>query len=141
MASNPKEIDTFIQTYLQSKNIPANSEQGQAVKGLLTKSLGEFKNMTPEDILVFIENNSDSSEENITSFNELFKGGSSIEQIITKISDSLNSLEVSDNISDNNIETVMNDKLINKEAESTKNIFYNNTSIASKAYNGNDSLT
>ena len=141
MASNPKEIDAFIQTYLQSKDIPANSEQGQAVKELLTKFLGEFKNMTSEDILAFIENNLDFSEENINSFNKLFKGDSSIEQILTKISDSLNSLEVSDNISDNNIETVMNNKLINKEAELTKNILDTNTSLASKAYNGNDPLT
>ena len=141
MASNPKEIDAFIQTYLQSKDIPANSEQGQAVKEMLTKFLGEFKNMTQEDILAFIENNLDFSEENITSFNKLFKGGSSIEQILTKISDSLNSLEVSDNISDNNIGTVMNNKLINKEAELTKNIFDTNTSLASKTYNENDPLT
>ena len=98
MASNPKEIDAFIETYLQSKDIPANSEQGQAVKELLTKFLGEFKNMTPEDILAFVENKLDFSEENINSFNKLFKGGSSIEQILTKISDSLNSLEVSDNL-------------------------------------------
>ena len=141
MASNPKEIDAFIQTYLQSKDIPVNSEQGQAVKELLTKFLGEFKNMTPEDILAFIENNLDFSEENITSFNKLFKGDSSIEQILKKISDSLNALDISDSIADNNIETVINNKLINKEAELTKNILDNNTSLASKAYNENDPLT
>ena len=141
MASNPKEINAFIQIYLQSKDIPANSEQGQAIKEVLTKFLGEFKNMSSEDILAFIENNLDFSEENITSFNKLFKGGSSIEEILTKISDSLNSLEVSDSITDNNIETVINNKLISKEAESTKNIIDNHTALASKAYNENDPLT
>ena len=141
MASNPKEIDAFIQTYLQSKDIPVNSEQGQAVKELLTKFLGEFKNMTSDDILAFVENNLDFSEENIKSFNKLFKGGSSIEQILTKISDSLNALDISDSITDNNIETVVNNKLINKEAELTKNISDNNTTLASKAYNENDPLT
>lgn len=141
MASNPKEIDAFIQTYLQSKDIPANSAQGQAIKEMLTKFLGEFKDMTHADILAFVENNLDFSEENITSFNKLFKGGSSIEQILTKISDSLNKLEVSDNISDNNIETVMNNKLVNKESESIKNIFDTNKSLASKVYNENDPLT
>lgn len=141
MASNPKEIDAFIKTYLQSKNIPANSAQGQAVKELLTKFLGEFKNMTSEDILAFVENNLNFSEENINSFNKLFKGDSSIEQILAKISDSLNSLEVSDNISDNNMRTVINNKLINKEAELTKNIFDTNTALASKVYNENDPLT
>ena len=136
MASNPKEIDSFIQTYLQSKDIPVDSEQGQAVKQLLTKFLGEFKKMTSEDILAFIENKLEFSEENITSFNKLFKGDSSIEQILKKISNSLNSLDISDAISADNIETVLNNKLINKEPESTKN-----TTLASKAYNENDPLT
>jgi len=142
MASNPKEIDAFIQTYLQSKDIPVNSEQGQAIKEVLTKFLGEFKNMTPDDILAFIENNLDFSEENITSFNKLFKGDASIEEILTKISDSLNSLEFSDGIGDNNInKTVINNKLINKEVELTKNTLDTNTTLASKAYNENDPLT
>lgn len=141
MASNPKEIDAFIQTYLQSKDIPADSEQGQVVKQLLTKFLGEFKKMTPEDILAFIENKLDFSEENITSFNKLFKGDSSIEQILKKISNSLNSLDSSGIISDDNIEIVMNNKLINKEAELTKNALDKNTTLASKAYNENDPLT
>jgi len=142
MASNPKEIDAFIQTYLQSKDIPVNSEQGQAIKEVLTKFLGEFKNMTPDDILAFIENNLDFSEENITSFNKLFKGDASIEEILTKISDSLNSLEFSDGIEDNNInKTVINNKLINKEVELTKNTLDTNTTLASKAYNENDPLT
>lgn len=141
MASNPKEIDAFIQTYLQSKDIPVDSEQGQVVKQLLTKFLGEFKKMTPEDILAFIENKLDFSEENITSFNKLFKGDSSIEQILKKISNSLNSLDSSGIISDDNIEIVMNNKLINKEAELTKNALDKNTTLASKAYNENDPLT
>ena len=140
MASNPKEIDAFIQTYLQSKDIPFNSEQGQNIKESLTKFLGEFKNMTQEDILAFVDNNLDFSEENITSFNKLFKGGSSIEQILTKISDSLNSREVSDSKTGNNIE-IVNNKLISKEAELTKNIADNNTALASKVYNENDPLT
>jgi len=140
MTSNSKEIDAFVQTYLQSKDISVNSEQGQAVKELLTKFLGEFKKMTPEDILTFIENNLDFTEENINSFNKLFKGDSSIEQILKKISNSLNSIDISDSIADNNIETIMNNKLINKEAELTKNTLDNNTTLASKAYNGNDPL-
>ena len=140
MALNPKEIDAFIQTYLQSKDIPSNSEQGQNIKELLTKFLGEFKNMTQEDILAFVDNNLDFSEENITSFNKLFKGGSSIEQILTKISDSLNSREISDSITGNNVE-IVNNKLISKEAELTKNIADNNTALASKVYNENDPLT
>jgi hypothetical protein len=141
MASNPKEIDAFIQTYLQSKDIQANSEQGQVIKELLTKFLDEFKSMTSDDILAFIENNLDFSEENINSFNKLFKGGSSIEEILTKISDSLNELDISDSIADNNVETVINNKLVNKEADFAKSIIDKSTALASKVYNENDPLT
>ena len=138
--ANPKEIEAFINTYLQSKDIPANSTQGQAVKELLTKFFTEFKNMTPEDIFAFIENNLDFSEENINSFNKLFKGDSSIEQILTKIRDSLNSLDIGEGTSDS-IENIINNKLISKEIELAKGPMDTATALASKAYNGNDPLT
>ena len=141
MAANPKEIDAFIETYLQSKDILVNSEEGQATKQLLTKFFSEFKNMTKEDILAFVENNLDFSEESITSFNKLFKGGDSIEQILNKIRDSLNKLDISNSVVDNNIETILNNKLVSKEAVVIKNILENTTSLASKAYNENDPLS
>lgn len=138
--ANPKEIESFINTYLQSKDISANSPQGQAVKELLTKFFTEFKNMTPEDIFAFIENNLDFSEENINSFNKLFKGDSSIEKILTKIRDSLNSLNIVEESSDS-IETIINNKLASKEIELTKSPMDTATALASKVYNGNDPLT
>lgn len=138
--ANPKEIESFINTYLQSKDISANSPQGQAVKELLTKFFIEFKNMTPEDIFAFIENNLDFSEENINSFNKLFKGDSSIEKILTKIRDSLNSLNIVEESSDS-IETIINNKLASKEIELTKSPMDTATALASKVYNGNDPLT
>lgn len=141
MAANPKEIDAFIETYLQSKDIPVDSEEGQATKQLLTKFFSEFKNMTKEDILAFIENNLEFSEESITSFNKLFKGGDSIEQILKKIRDSLNELDISNNVEDNNVETIINNKLVNKEAGVIKNTLDNTKLLASKAYNENDPLS
>jgi hypothetical protein len=138
MAANPKEIDSFIQTYLQSKDIPVDSEQGKAVRELLTKFLGEFKNMTQEDILAFVENNLDFSEETINSFNKLFKGGDSIEKILLKIRDSINELDIGNNIADDNIESILNNKLLNKEEGIIKN---SATTLASKAYNENDPLS
>lgn len=140
MAANPKEINAFIETYLQSKDIPINSEQGQAAKELLTKFFDQFKNMTKEDILAFVENNLDFSEENIASFNKLFKGGESIEKILSKIRDSLNELDISKNMEDSNIETMLENKLVNRESAGIKNILDNTTALASKAYNENDPL-
>ncbi|NRY60371.1 flagellar hook-length control protein FliK [Clostridium beijerinckii] len=134
ISSNPKEIDAFIQTYLQSKNISGNSEEGQAVKEMLTKFLNEFKNMTQDDILTFIENNLDFSEESIDSFNKLFKGNSSIEQILKKMNESLNFIESPND----NFETVIKNKTIDKELDLMKNNADTTKAIASKLYNEND---
>jgi len=134
IGSNPKEIDAFIQTYLQSKNISGGSEEGQAVKEMLTKFLNEFKNMSQEDILTFIENNLDFSEESIDSFNKLFKGNSSIEQILKKMNESLNFIESPNN----NFETVVKNKTIDKELDLMKNATDTTKAIASKLYNEND---
>lgn len=134
VSSNPKEIDAFIQTYLQSKNISGNSEEGQAVKEMLTKFLNEFKNMSQDDILTFIENNLDFSEESIDSFNKLFKGNSSIEQILKKMNESLNFIESPNN----NFETVVKNKTIDREIDLMKNATDTTKAIASKLYNEND---
>ncbi|NRZ85379.1 hypothetical protein DFR97_001154 [Clostridium beijerinckii] len=134
ISSNPKEIDAFIQTYLQSKNISGNSEEGQAVKEMLTKFLNEFKNMSQDDILTFIENNLDFSEESIDSFNKLFKGNSSIEQILKKMNESLNFIESPNN----NFETVVKNKTIDREIDLMKNTTDTAKAIASKLYNEND---
>ena len=91
--------------------------------------------MTSDDILIFIENNLDFSEENITSFNKLFKGDSSIEEILKKIGNSLSSLEISENASENDIETMFRNKIVSKEAELTKNPIDSTTALASKIYN------
>lgn len=134
ISSNPKEIDAFIQTYLQSKNISGNSEEGQAAKEMLTKFLNEFKNMSQDDILTFIENNLDFSEESIDSFNKLFKGNSSIEQILKKMNESLNFIESPNN----NFETVVKNKTIDREIDLMKNTTDTTKAIASKLYNEND---
>lgn len=141
MSDNPKEMESFIQTYLQSKNISSGSAEGQAIKEMLTKFLNEFKNMGSDDILTFIENNLDFSEENINSFNKLFKGDSSIEEILKKISNSLSSLENFTNSLENDIETIFRNKIVNKEAELTKNPIDSTTALASKRYNENDPTT
>lgn len=141
MSSNPKEIDSFIQTYLQSKDIPMDSLEGQTIKETLTKFLNEFKKMTPDDILTFIENNLDFSEENIDSFNKLFKGDASIEKILKNMSDAINSLEISDNAYDNNSEATLLNKITNKGPEIIKNPIDSATALASKVYNENDPLT
>ncbi|MFT8351518.1 flagellar hook-length control protein FliK [Clostridium saccharoperbutylacetonicum] len=140
--ANPKEIDSFIKTYLQSKGIAVDSSEGQAVKEMLTKFFDEFKKMSSGDILAFIENNLDFSEENINSFNKVFKGDATIEQILKKISNSLNALELSDKTKENKInESFINGKLFDKGSEVVRSTVDSHTAFASKIYNENDPLT
>lgn len=87
--SEPEELNRFIEKYIVSKGIEVDSEQGIAMKEVLTKFVSEFKNMSTDDILTFLENNIDFTKENIESFNKLFKGDSSIEKILISIKDKL----------------------------------------------------
>ncbi|OOM79092.1 flagellar hook-length control protein FliK [Clostridium sp. BL-8] len=142
ISANPKELDAFIQTYIQSKGLSSDSSEGQAIKELLTKFLNEYKNINSDDILAFIENKLDFSEESIKSFNKLFKGNSSIEEIIMKISDSLNSDGNAKSAQDNNASQVsIDEKMINKELELNRNSSDKTTALLSKAYNENDPLS
>ncbi len=136
MKSDPEEINNFIKNYLESNNIDINSKEGQNAKELLTKFFNEFKNMTADEIITFIENNIELSEENIESFNKLFKEDFSIEKLLIKLNENLKQNEVStkDITSGNN--------LINKEnnAQSTAmpSSSDNASTMAAKIYNEND---
>lgn len=134
--SDPEEIDAFIEKYLQSKGIDSGSDNGQAIKEILTKFLNVFKNMSTEDIITFIENKLDFTEENINSFNKLFKGDESIEKLLIKISNSLNSSENIDvNVEKNNL-NLEKEQILNKGIDLGKSI--PETTMASKVYNSND---
>ncbi|ERK29504.1 hypothetical protein [Clostridium intestinale] len=79
-----KEAETFINNYISSKNISANSAEANVVKDKLQNFFKEFKTMKPEDVLTFIENDIDLTEPNIKAFNRIFKGDESIEKILLK---------------------------------------------------------
>lgn len=91
---DPDELNAFLEKYIASKGVDINSDQGKAMKEILTKFISEFKNMSEEDILTFIENNIDFTQDNIESFNKLFKGDSSIEKILLSIKEKLNSSDI-----------------------------------------------
>ena len=136
--SNSEEIDAFIEKYLQSKGIEAGSEQGDAIKETLTKFLSVFKNMDVDDIITFIENKLDFSEENIDSYNKLFKEDSSIEKLLVKIRDSLNNLDMLDEKDIKTNQDTTKEKLVSKDVELTKPSENNSNVLASKVYNSNE---
>lgn len=136
--SNSGEIDAFIEKYLQSKGIESGSEQGDAIKETLTKFLSVFKNMDVDDIITFIENKLDFSEENIDSYNKLFKEDSSIEKLLVKIRDSLNNLDMLDEKDIKTNQGTTKEKLVSKDVELTKPSENNSNVLASKVYNSNE---
>lgn len=87
--ANPKEIDEFISKYLMGKGIAQNSEEGIKINKVLKEFLGEFKTLSHEDILLFIENDMEFNKENIKGYNNLFKGKENILKLLDNISNSI----------------------------------------------------
>lgn len=87
--ANPKEIDEFISKYLMGKGIPQNSEEGIKINNVLKEFLSEFKTLSYEDILLFIENDMEFNKENIKGYNNLFKGKENLIKVLDNISNSI----------------------------------------------------
>ena len=137
---DPDEIKKFIEKYAASKNIDLQSPEGQKIQDTLTKFFNEFKNMSEDDIFIFIENNIEFSEENIESFNKLFKGDSSIEKILSGIREKLQNINI-----DKDSMNLMNNKtdVLNKSVEKNMNMGSAdaaNPSLASKIYSDNNPM-
>ncbi|MDF2881329.1 MAG: hypothetical protein K0R54_1886 [Clostridiaceae bacterium] len=73
IASTPDEQDNFIAKYLNSKNIDINSPKGKEIASTLKSFFNELKNVTAEDIMTMLENGMEINQENIKSYNRLFK--------------------------------------------------------------------
>ncbi|MBU5454969.1 hypothetical protein [Caproiciproducens sp. MSJ-32] len=89
--NNPEEIEKFIQNYLLGKGISEASERGEKAAELLRNFLQAFKNLSKEDILLFLENNLEFNNENIEAYNNIFKGNNKLSVLISKLSDLVNS--------------------------------------------------
>lgn len=66
-------IEDFISKYIAGKGIDSQSADALVIKNTLTDFFNAFKTMTKDDILLFLENNIDINQENIESYNKLFK--------------------------------------------------------------------
>ena len=132
--SNQDELNAFIEKYISSKSIELDSDQGKAMKEILTKFINEFKNMSEDDILTFLENNIDFTKENIESFNNLFKGDSSIEKILTSIKENLNESGIQIDLKDIQLNDISKQQVL----EGKKDINVLNNASLSKVYAEND---
>ncbi|MGM9935232.1 MAG: flagellar hook-length control protein FliK [Clostridium sp.] len=132
--SDSDELNAFIEKYIVSKGVELDSEQGKTMKEILTKFISEFKNMSEDDILIFLENNIDMTKENIESFNKLFKGDSSIEKIILSIKEKLDESDVKLNSKDIVINNINKQESVQEKKDN--NIV--NNAVFSKVYAEHD---
>ena len=140
--NNPNEIDNFIEKYIASKATNSDS----TIKDSITKELkiffNSFKSLTADDILLFLENNIEFTEENINSYKSLFKENNNINNILKVIDENLDSIE--NDIENISFKTIQNGSIeeskVNVNLNSNK-IDLNNENINVKEiYNNSDIL-
>lgn len=86
---NSNEEEEFIQKYVQSKNIDINSPKGEEIRNTLKSFFNQLKNITENDFLTMMENNIDLTEENIKSFNNVFKESKNVYDTIKNVGEEI----------------------------------------------------
>lgn len=79
------EEEAFINKYIGSKGIDANSPKGKEIQNILKGFFSQLKNTSEDDILTMMENGVELTEDNIKSFNKLFKEDSTIYKELNNI--------------------------------------------------------
>lgn len=132
--NDPKEMDNFINNFLQSKNIDPSSEEGISIREKLVEFLNEFKSLSNKDILMFLENNIQINKENIDSYNNIFNRSGTLKEYFDNILSGLTEFDEGNNI---NIEQQsVNIISTNKESNLQEKgpILNNINNVASKIY-------
>lgn len=70
--------DTFINKYINSKGVEVDSKEGNFIKDTLKGFFSELNSLSEDDILTLVESGLDLTEDNIKSFNKIFKSSSSL---------------------------------------------------------------
>ncbi len=73
IGKDAEEEENFIKNYISSKNVSQDSKEGKSIRDTLREFFKEFKNLSKEDVLLFLENNIDFNKDNIDSFQKIFK--------------------------------------------------------------------
>lgn len=84
ISANTDEEDRFISKYLQSKGIDINSVQGKNITALLKGFFSELKKASVEDLVTLKENGLEITEDNLKSFNKVFKEDTGLYKQITE---------------------------------------------------------
>lgn len=138
------EIDNFILKYIDSKGISGESEQGKQIINTLKEFFVNFKNMKPEEILFFLENNIELTSENIESFKKLFSSnGNTVKEFFDNIKNDFAGIEVEmkeleDNISNSKVGENHLDNSLKALGEEINKDKLGYNSLVSKLYDSND---
>ena len=160
MNNNPVEIKNFINSYLNSRDIAANSKEWVYVSQKLYEFFEAFSKTDLQEVLLFLENDIEFTKENLESFNKLFNNENAMEKVINEVNEKLgNAIAIEDNTlnreilektlkqeyskdvidyknnSNNDINDMKEVKDI-KNINDTKDITDNNSSILSKSSTG-----
>lgn len=120
--SDNTEENTFIDKYIQSKNISLESDEGIKIKNTLKSFFNELKSLESDDLFTFFENNIDLTEENIKSFNNVFKENLTIFKDVKQVEGQLQGSIATDSEfagTDSNLESITqnNKELSNNEGK------------------------
>ena len=89
MNNNPEEIKSFINTYLNSRDIVVNSREGLQVAQKLYEFFKAFSKADLQEVLLFLENNIEFTKENLDSFNKLFNSENTMEKVIDAVNEEI----------------------------------------------------
>ncbi|MBS5125399.1 MAG: hypothetical protein KHZ09_08065 [Clostridium sp.] len=89
MNNNPEEIKSFINTYLNSRDIVVNSREGLQIAQKLYEFFKAFSKADLQEVLLFLENNIEFTKENLDSFNKLFNSENAMEKVIDAVNEEI----------------------------------------------------
>ena len=89
MNNNPEKIKSFINTYLNSRDIVVNSREGLQVAQKLYEFFKAFSKADLQEVLLFLENNIEFTKENLDSFNKLFNNENTMEKVIDAVNEEI----------------------------------------------------
>ena len=106
MNNNPEKIKSFINTYLNSRDIVVNSREGLQVAQKLYEFFKAFSKADLQEVLLFLENNIEFTKENLDSFNKLFNSENTMEKVIDVVNEEIGkAIAIEDEIlSENTVE-------------------------------------
>ena len=153
---NPQEIDDFVDKFIVGKGIDMQSTEAKELQNVLRDFLTSFKNLSHQDILLFLENNIELNKENIESYDKLFKSNNNLKEYFDSIGKELINIKENlrgiQNINESNVQkfniqgdvepkNIQSKVSSNNIINSTNNkVSINDSQIATKAYDSNDTV-